>query len=138
MSSDSLAKVWLIGTVVIALALSNGVAVGQTIYLTCSGTVHEYESGMHGSATGAATIDLEQGRINTPVGNFHIIRVEETSIIFDDPGGKLVVFGHLDRMTGGMTVYWRRPEEEAKLQARLPANNFRIAELSCTASKRLF
>jgi hypothetical protein len=131
------ARVWLIGTVVTTLALFNGVAIGQTINLACSGTVSDYETHTGSSVTGAATIDLEQGHIKSPVGDFHIIRFDETQIFFDDPGGKLVVSGHLDRTTGGydMKVDWRRPEEEAKLQAGQPADDIRAANLSCAASK---
>lgn len=132
-------KAWLIGTVGIVLVASNSAVVGQTINLMCSGTVYQYEPNrMEGSATGAATIDLENGRIGTPVGDFHITRVEETSVTFDDPGRELVVFGKLDRMTGRMTVFWRRPEEEAKMQAHLTSNSSMYAELSCAATKRLF
>jgi hypothetical protein len=101
--------------------------------------VYQYEPNrMEGTATGATTIDLENERIVTPVGDFHITRVEDTSVTFDDPGKKLVVFGNLDRMTGKMTVFWRRPEEEARMRAGLTSKMSRYAELGCSASKRLF
>jgi hypothetical protein len=129
----------LAGCASIASALNNA-AFGQTIDLVCNGEVHQYEPNpVEGTAgPGAAWVDLGLKRISTPVGDFRITKVEETAIYFDEPGKPLKVFGYLDRSTGRMTVFWRRPEEEAKMQAGLPSNMVRYAVLACSVSKRLF
>jgi hypothetical protein len=131
--------VTLVGCECIVLAINNA-AFGQTVDLVCNGEVRQYEPNhLEGTAgPGAARVDLGLKRISTPVGDFRITRVEETAIYFDEPGKPLKVFGYLDRSTGRMTVFWRRPEEEAKMQAGLPSNMVRYATLACSVSKRLF
>jgi hypothetical protein len=129
----------LVGCEGIVSAINNA-AFGQTIDLMCNGQVHQYEpSRLEGVAgPGATRVDLGLKRISTPVGDFRITKVEETAIYFDEPGKSLKVFGYLDRSTGRMTVFWRRPEEEARMQAGLPSNVVRYAALGCSVSKRLF
>jgi hypothetical protein len=124
----------------IILAAFNNAAFGQKIDLVCNGAVHQFEPDrVEGTAgPGATTVDLGRNRISTPVGEFRISKVEDTTVYFDDPGKQLIVFGYLDRLTGKMTVFWRRPEEEAKMQAGLPAKAAMSAELRCSVSKRLF
>ena len=87
---------------------------------------------------GAAKIALDAGTIFTPVGQFHITKVDETEITFDDPRQVLKVFGRLDRMTGQMTIFWRTAEEEAKIQAGRKSTASMYSELSCTVAKPLF
>jgi hypothetical protein len=121
----------------VILAAFNSAASGQPVDLVCSGAFNQYEPNeVKGTAgPGATRVDLAP----TPVGEFQISKVEETAIYFkDDPGKQLIVFGYLDRLTGQMTVLWRRPEEEAKMQAGLPHKVVMSAELRCAVSKRLF
>ena len=86
----------------------------------------------------SALIDFDHNQIDTPVGRFRIFKVDETNIAFDDPQSPFKVFGNLDRQTGSMTVFWRTPEEEAKLQAGLPWKMSKYSELTCTVLKRVF
>ena len=125
---------------VFTIAVFNGAALGQTITLVCSGKMYESEPDKIESTVGpgAATLNLELKRVSTPVGDFRITKVEDTKISFDDPEKQLKVFGYLDRLSGQMTVFWRRPEEEAKMQAGLISKMVMYAELSCSVSKRLF
>ena len=129
-------RCYLAATVILA-AFSSAVF-GQAIDLVCSGTMNAKE--IRGTAgPGATRVDLERRHISTPVGNFEIIKIEETKIFFSDPQEKqLIVSGHLDRLSGQMTVTWFRPEEQAKMRAGLPAKIERLAELRCSAAKRLF
>jgi hypothetical protein len=122
------------------IAALNSTAFGQTVDLVCNGAVHQFEPNeVHGTAgPGATRVDVGRQRISTPVGEFRITKVEDTKIYFDDPGKQLVVFGYLDRLTGEMTVFWRRPEEEARMQAGLSHKVAILAELRCAVSKRLF
>jgi len=122
------------------LAAFNSASSGQTIDLVCNGAMNEYEPDhIEGTAgPGVARVDLGRKHISTPVGEFRISKVQETTIYFDDPENQLKVFGYLDRATGQMTVFWRRPEEEAKVQTGLPSTTAMYAKLSCSVSKRLF
>jgi hypothetical protein len=126
-------------TAALLLSASNGLAVGQTVKLLCNGMVHQYEPNrVDGTASGAATVDIDGKRIVTPVGQFRITKVEETAIYFDDPRKQLKVFGYLDRLTGKMTVLWRRPEEDFKGQSGLQHKMSMYSELSCLMAKPLF
>jgi hypothetical protein len=121
-------------TAMVIAACFNGAASAQTVDLVCNGAFHQYEpKEVHGTAgPGATRVDLGQQRISTPVGEFSINKVNETTIYFNDPGKSLVVFGYVDRLTGEMRVFWRRPEEEAKMQAGLPHKVAMYAELRCS------
>ena len=116
------------------LTLTIGVAPARAIDLTCSGVMHSYVSGhIEGEvAPAAAVVDLEGKRITTPVGDFHITKVAEDSISFDDPTNsqRLLVFGTLDRMSGLMRVFWNKPHDNTKAAM--------YSELHCSAAKRLF
>jgi hypothetical protein len=84
----------LVGCGCVISAINNA-AFGQTVDLVCSGEVHQYEpSYLEGTAgPAAARVDLGLKRISTPVGDFRITKVEETTIYFDEPGKPLKVFG---------------------------------------------
>jgi hypothetical protein len=113
----------------------------QTANLMCSGTISMYDNSGN-VAPGATRVDLISMRISTPVGEFKLSRVDETQITFSDPTPPsypgLIVFGYLDRTSGEMTVFWRTPEQEAKLKAGLPHKFTGYASLHCSAAKRLF
>ena len=125
---------------IIALTIISDTAFAGPINLMCGGTMNQYQpKRIEGTvAPGATVVDLDQNRIETPVGRFRISTVTDTSISFDDPGKQLVVFGTLDRLSGAMTVSWRTAEEDAKMKANMSAQNSMYAELQCSASKRLF
>ena len=113
----------------------------QTTNLVCGGEFHEYEP-RHVESTvapTAATVDIANSRITTPLGMFRITSVSEAGVGFEDAGNnRFKVTGYVDRVSGQMTISWRRPEEEAKVQAGMPAHNSMFAELACSAAKRLF
>jgi hypothetical protein len=67
--------------------------------------------------------------------------ISDDSISFDEPAEEhwnayagfeeeLVVFGTLDRVSGHMTVFWRKPKDNKKMVM--------YSELRCSAAKRLF
>jgi hypothetical protein len=119
-------------------AASNSIVIGQTINLVCRGQVIKYNPTIEALTEGAATIDLDQNSLTTSLGEFHIINVGDTSINFNGTENSLVVFGTLDRITGKMTVFWYTPEDWAKVQAYQDAHFSRHAQLTCSASKKLF
>jgi hypothetical protein len=126
----------VMGVIAISTAAS-----GQTVDLMCGGKFYQYEpSKIESSVAPRATrIDLHRKRISTPVGEFRISNAEDTAIFFKEVlPGPLLVFGRLDRLSGEMTIFWRRPEEEEKLQAGLTAQTAMYADLRCSVSKRLF
>lgn len=112
-----------------------GTAPAAAVDLTCSGVMHTYNP-KHIEATvapGATVVDLDNHDITTPVGEFEITRVSEDSIAF---GGRspsypgLTIFGTLDRVSGHMTVFWRKPNDTTHAEM--------YSELSCSKAKRLF
>jgi hypothetical protein len=119
----------------ILFAAFNSMACGQAIDLVCSGTWHDFRPTPTINSTvgpAATKVDLENRRITTPIGNFSMFKIEDTKIWFqDDPGKQLFVQGSLDRLSGQMTISWWNPEEMWKRAAM-------IAELRCSAAKRLF
>lgn len=126
--------------VIFALFFVVPVAQAQVFGLVCSGTISVYESDPRelNVPAGATTVDLDGHVLSTPVGKFHITKADEQAIYFDDPSGPLKVFGYIDRFTGDLTIFWRRPEEEAKLLAGREAIMSRYAKLRCVPSERLF
>ena len=107
----------------------------QTINLTCGGsfTLSEPKTVTRplDPGVGATSIDLEGGKISTAVGNFIVNKITDSEILFDDPNGRLKVSGHLDRLTGAMTIFWRHPVEDEKMRAGLPSKAVMYAELNC-------
>jgi len=91
-------------------------------------TVYE-PNHMEGLASGGTTVDLENRELATPVGNFRIISFDDRTVSFDDPRSDLGVFGTLDRITGQMTVIWRRAGA---------SQMSRYANLQCGPARRLF
>ena len=117
-----------------SLIFATSIAPAEAVDLICSGGTHTYGSNHTAAAVppGAAIVDLENGSIKTPVGNFHITTVSDDSISFDDPAKKqLVLHGTLDRWTGLMRVFWRNPAGD-DTQAVM------YSELKCSIAKRLF
>jgi hypothetical protein len=116
------------------LVFAISIARAEAINLTCGGVMHTYNAKhIEGTVSPQATvIDLEQRRMTTPVGDFSITDVSEGSISFGDGGQRkdLAVFGTLDRVTGLMRVFWRRPGDNARMAM--------YSELNCSAAKRLF
>jgi hypothetical protein len=101
--------------------------------------MRQYEQNMVGNIENAsATVDLKQSRIETPVGQFRIYRVEEAAIFFDDPKSQFKVFGRLDRVSGQMIIFWRTAAEEAKMQAGMNSRAAMYAEMTCVAARRIF
>jgi hypothetical protein len=139
MNNTTLQRSRLTATAILVAAFNTS-ALGQTIDLTCNGSIHHYEPEALKATVGPAAtrVDLERKRIVTPFGEFRIRKVEETTIYFDNPGMELVVDGRIDRVTGKMTVIWRSPEEEAKMRAVGSSKAAQFAELRCSVSKRLF
>ncbi|MCK1274428.1 hypothetical protein IVB46_04120 [Bradyrhizobium sp. 61] len=122
-------------TIVLLLLLSN-TGRAATIDLTCSGVMHSYvPKHIEGAVAPQATVvDLENQFITTPVGEFEIGTVSDDSISFKAesppsyPG--LSVFGTLDRLTGLMRIFWRKPNDNTRAQM--------FAELNCSKARRLF
>jgi hypothetical protein len=106
----------------LVLLLNSNEASAEAVSLVCKGTFYNYEATTVKSSVGpaSASLDIENNRLQTPVGTFHIRSVEETSISFDEPRSELVVFGTLDRLTGAMTASWTTPAEDAKRKSMLP------------------
>lgn len=126
--------------VVALIVLLLSPAQAQKVALTCRGMMYTYEpQRIEGSIpAGAAVLDIDNHSFTTPAGNFHIRNIDDASITFDDPNSTLKVFGRIDRSTGDLTIFWRRPEEEEKLQAGRESKSSRYAELKCAPAKRLF
>ncbi|KJC40069.1 hypothetical protein UP09_23770 [Bradyrhizobium sp. LTSP885] len=104
--------------------------------LTCAGTMNTYQP-KRVEATiepGATVVDLAARHIVTPIGDFDITSVSQGSISFggdNTPSYRgLTVFGTLDRVSGHMTVFWRKPGDAAHAAM--------YAELNCSTAKRLF
>jgi hypothetical protein len=84
--------------------------------------MHGYMPGhIAGTVPATATIvDLEKGRIESPIGTFHVTNVSDTLVSFDDVADRqLVVFGTFHRVSGLMRVVWRKPEGKRKPPSRL-------------------
>jgi hypothetical protein len=113
----------------------------QTINLICHGSFTLYEpktvTRTLDPGVGATFIDLEGKKISTPVGEFSVNKITDAEILFDDPKGRLTVSGHLDRLTGAMTIFWRHPTEDEKMRAGLPSKTAMYAELNCVDAKPL-
>jgi hypothetical protein len=109
----------------------------QTINLICRGSFTLYEpktvTRTLDPGVGATSIDLEGRKISTPVGQFIVNKITDSEILFDDPKGRLKVSGHLDRLTGAMTIFWRHPTEDEKMRASLPSKTAMYAELNCAS-----
>jgi hypothetical protein len=78
-------------------------------------------------------VDLDNRSIVSPVGEFNIITIAEDSISFGGespsyPG--LTIYGTLDRVSGHMTIFWRKPGATTKMEM--------YSELNCSKAKRLF
>ncbi|THD65325.1 MAG: hypothetical protein E7813_15285 [Bradyrhizobium sp.] len=127
-------------TAAMTLLFANGSAFAEPVSLICEGTFYNYASTTARSTVGpaAATLDIENTRFETPVGTFHILRTEETSISFDEPSASLVVYGTLDRLTGVVTASWTTLAENAKRKSLLPYKSQAYVELHCSPAKRLF
>jgi hypothetical protein len=121
------------GLVLLTLAIS--IAPANAVDLTCGGSMHTYNpKHIEGTVAPQATVvNLEEKYIATPVGEFDITKVSEDSISFGGtspsyPG--LTIFGTLDRVTGHMTVFWRKPGDTSHMAM--------YSELNCSKAKRLF
>jgi hypothetical protein len=117
------------------LLLAISTAPASAIDLTCGGVMHTYSPRhVEGTvATQATVVDLENRDIVTPVGEFNITTASENSISFGGvspsyPG--LTIFGTLDRVTGHMTIFWRKPGDDAHMAM--------YSELNCSKANRLF
>jgi hypothetical protein len=137
-SQGPMMKIW-IGAALVLLLNSND-AFAEAVSLVCKGTYYDYEASTVKSTVepAAATLDIENNRLQTLIGTFHITRVEDTTISFDKPGSALIVFGTLDRLTGGMTASWTTPAEDAKRKLMLPHKARAYVDLTCSPAKRLF
>lgn len=117
----------------VSMALAVITTPANAVDLSCTGVMRTYEMKQKEGTVdpGAAVIDLEHKTIATPVGSFRITTISDDSISFDDPKSRdLVVFGTLDRISGLMRVFWRHPNDDSRMAM--------IAELKCSAAKRLF
>jgi hypothetical protein len=127
----------------VVLAAFSSAAFGQTIDLVCSGTLQGPKFADSTVGPGATRVDLEGRHISTPVGNFRITKVGETTVWFEgDPEKPFlqigVGWGSLDRLSGKMTVWWATPNERAKWKAGETSTVALFGELRCSAAKRLF
>ena len=122
----------------LVLLLNSNEAFAEAVSLVCKGTFYNYETNTVTVGPASANLDIENNRLQTPVGTFHITRTEETSISFDEPRSALVVFGTLDRLTGAMTASWTTPAEDAKRKSMLPHKARAYVDLTCSPAKRLF
>jgi hypothetical protein len=110
------------------------VADAQTISLLCDGIMYTYTPR---NVQGRVIIDLDNQSVSSPVGIFRIQGVADQLIAFNDPNRR-TVFGHVDRSSGEMMIYWYQPQEPARLSAGEPPQLEKYADLRCAPSKRLF
>jgi hypothetical protein len=70
-----------------SLALAISVVPAEAIDLACNGVMHTYQPKHIEAAVppGAAIVDLEKMRFESPVGAFRITNVSDDSVSFDDP-----------------------------------------------------
>ena len=54
-------------------------------------------------------------RISTPVGEFRISRIGETTISINEERPDLILSGSLDRLSGKLTILGQHPAEAAKV-----------------------
>jgi len=122
------------------LLLNSNESFAEAVSLVCRGTYYDYEASTVKSTVGpaAGVLDIENNRLQTPIGTFHITNVEDTSINFDKPGSSLIVFGTLDRLSGAMTASWTTPAEDEKRKSMLPHKARAYVDLTCSPAKRLF
>jgi hypothetical protein len=115
------------------LVFASYTARAEAVDLSCSGVTHTYRP-KHIEmevAPAAANVDLQEHKISTPVGTFHITTVSETEVSFDQPTNRrYVVDGTLDRVSGLMKVFWHLPNEANQMTM--------YSELNCSIAKRLF
>jgi hypothetical protein len=130
-------RTWLVAS--LALSAGSTHAYADAVSLSCSGSLHNYVALLE-TALGpsAATLDIDKKAFLTPVGNFHITKVEENSINFDEPADALKVFGSLDRVTGEVNVFWRTAAEDEKMKLRIPHKVQVHVNLKCVVAKRMF
>jgi hypothetical protein len=142
---------------IVVLSLSNVIANAQSVNLSCRGTAY-LSSGTTGRGSppstnlvgpAATVVDIDNRKITTPLGEYTISKVDETTVYFEDHR-LWAVDGHLDRISGEMHINWYQPAEWAK--AKQQADDIlagrkvtpkavdvaMLAELHCSAAKRLF
>jgi hypothetical protein len=98
----------------------------RAIDLTCSGVMHSYGAKhLQGTVEPQATVvNLDEKYITTPVGEFDITSVSENSVSFGGTSSSypgLTIFGTLDRVTGHMTVFWRKPRTIQRIWRCIPS-----------------
>jgi hypothetical protein len=126
-------------TLAVALALLTGAAHAQTVDLVCGGISYTWVEGtnqrMQGPVDAASVVvDFDRNMISTstPAGAYHIRQMTDASIEFGDG---FLVNGHLDRLTGQLSITQSTPEEAAKRRAGQTANMFRFDDLKCSVAK---
>jgi hypothetical protein len=88
-----------------ALAVSGAACAADKIALVCSGTMGSLGY-LEKSPVGATSIiiDLDQGVVTMPTGDYRITKVTENHINFEGALGRQKVNGNIDRLAG--TVGW--------------------------------
>jgi hypothetical protein len=121
--------------ILVLLALSNQ-ALADVVPMVCSGLMHVYgrEPIEANVPSGAASVDIPNKQVVTPIGSFPIFRVEDNAIAFGIPS----IAGRLDRLTGKMEIYARPDGDKTDMRSSMPAKLMTFTELNCSVAKRMF
>ena len=108
---------------VAALTGATSSAFAAPVNLTCHGALHQYLPTTENAsiAPTATVVDLDRSSINTPVGRFRIVKIDDSNVFFDGASRGYLINGSLDRNSGQMNIRWLTQEEQGKLDRGLQA-----------------
>lgn len=121
-------------------ALSLGAATSawaDPVTLLCHGNLVEFSKPSTKLGATTVSIDIENGIVKSPLGDFAITRVTDNSLVFSHPTKNGVADGNIDRVSGSMTIFWLTPEQKAASK-KGPFKYEMYASLECAPAKRMF
>src|SRR5450631_2322264 len=105
-------------TALLALVVTSNQASADVVPMVCGGVMHLYVP-EHADAEvppGAASVDIPNKQVVTPIGSFPITRGEDNAIVFGIPS----IAGRLDRLTGKMNMYARPERDKTDMRFGVP------------------
>jgi hypothetical protein len=120
----------------VVLMISSRQAYAEVVSMVCGGSMRRYLPDRMDMeiAPAAASLDIANRQIATPLGAFPITQVDDTSITF----GTRSLKGILDRLTGMMNIFTRPEGDKTDMQTSMPSQVQMHSELKCSVAKRLF
>jgi hypothetical protein len=134
-----------LATCILLLSANVSAANAQSVMLNCVGTYHNYSDGtVVNFPPAAAVMDYSSHMFTYQFIEIPITRATDTKLTLEASAlgnnrQYLKIFGTIDRITGIGTIYWRTPEEEAKmLSGSRTGQLYAMAEFRCSAAQKQF